>query len=110
MTTIGYDVGQAWAQHLAAEREWWCLDHGYVSPTERQHGGRAHGFVCPEEGCGHTLINTTVDWAAYHEAKANDEHPPCPNCGCGTITTVPAKPTYRCTDCGHAYGTAGGYY
>lgn len=86
-----------------------CPEHGDVSPTERQHGGRSHAFVCPVDGCGHTVSSTEVDWDAYHEAKENDENPPCPRCGSEDIGSVPVKPEFRCKDCGHAYGHAGAY-
>lgn len=104
------NVDQAWRKHLEEERDWLCPKHGYVSPTERQHGGRARAFVCPKDGCGHTVKNTNVDWDAYHEARENDENPPCPRCESENISTVPAKPTFRCGDCSHAFGYAGGYY
>lgn len=94
----------------STEHEYNCPEHGGVTPRERQHGGRAHAFVCPIDGCGHTVTNTTVDWDAYHEAKENGEKPPCPECGSEDINEVPITGAkYRCRDCSHAYGDAGAY-
>ncbi|MFC7216520.1 hypothetical protein ACFQO4_20890 [Saliphagus sp. GCM10025334] len=93
-----------------SEYEWWCPKHGYVDATEHQHGGRARAFVCPRAGCRRTVKSTTVDWDAYADARENAENPPCPRCESTAITTVPAKPTFRCSDCQHAFGYAGAYY
>lgn len=103
-------IDQEWSNHLQEERDWLCSKHGFVSPSRRMHGGRARAFRCPKDGCGRTVKNTEVDWEAYHEARENDEHPPCPRCDSSEISTVPAKPKYRCEDCGHAFGQAAGYY
>lgn len=87
-----------------------CPVHGDVDPTERQHGGRSHAFVCPEEPCGHTVRRSDVDWDAYRAAKDAGEKPPCPECGSGEITEVPITGAkYRCQPCGHAYGDGGAY-
>lgn len=92
-----------------SEHGYRCPDHGPVSPNKRQHGGRAHAYVCPRVNCAHTVKSTTVDWEAYHEAREKGENPPCPDCESEDINSVPAKPPFRCDDCGHAFGYAGAY-
>lgn len=104
------DPDQAWYRHLRSEREWRCPDHGLVDAGPRQHGGRSRARQCPRDGCRWTLTNVDVDWDAYHEARENDEAPPCPRCDSEAIDKVPASTPFRCTDCGHAFGYAGGYF
>jgi hypothetical protein len=92
-------------------REFECPEHGDVSPSERQHGGRAHAFVCPVDLCNRTVKCTSVDWGAYRAAVDNDEKPPCPRCKSNDITEVPVSgDPFRCGGCSHAFGYAGAYY
>lgn len=103
-------TGQAWEQHLATERDWYCPEHGYVTSGGRVHGGRGRAHNCGHDGCSRTVKSTNVDWDAYWEAFRNHNYPPCPACGGNSTSTVPAKPKYVCDGCSHSFGTAGGYY